>query len=149
MTLFFGLYVMLTSSSNSQRSVTAPLTLLMIRPFSLTSMKATLLVASLPLWTMNVFRHIWRDGTGFKSMSLASCEHKCSSFKQSYYGREPWSTSYGRRLVFQKLWVQIPAHYAGWTFSHFVVVVRIGMFVWKDKNKQKETEDGPFKKQFY
>ena len=24
-------------------------------------------------------------------------------------GREPWSSGYGRRLVFQRLWVRIPA----------------------------------------
>ena len=52
--------------------------------------------------------------------------------KSDDVGREPWSSGYGRRLVFQ-------------TFSH-LFVIRIVMFVWKDENKQKEAEDGPFYK---
>ena len=34
------------------------------------------------------------------------------------YGREPWSSGYGRRLMFQWSSVQIPAPYTGWTFFH-------------------------------
>ena len=30
--------------------------------------------------------------------------------------REPWSSGYGRRPVFKRLWVQIPAPYTGQTF---------------------------------
>ena len=31
-------------------------------------------------------------------------------------GREPWSSGYGRRLMFQRSWVQILAPNTGWTF---------------------------------
>ena len=31
-------------------------------------------------------------------------------------GWELWSSGYGRRLVFKRSWVQIPAHDTGWTF---------------------------------
>ena len=62
-------------------------------------------------------------------------------------GREPWSSGYGRILVFWRLWVRIPAPYTGWTFFHLFVVI-IVMFVWKDEKHEKEAEDGPLKKQF-
>ena len=35
--------------------------------------------------------------------------------KQHREGREPWSSGYGRILMFQRSWVQIPAPYSGWT----------------------------------
>ena len=37
-------------------------------------------------------------------------------------GQEPWSSGYGRRLMFQRLWVQIPAPYTGWTFFHIYLL---------------------------
>ena len=54
-------------------------------------------------------------------------------------GWEPWSSGYVRRLMFQKLWVRIPAPYTGWTshFSH-VFVVKIVWFVWKDQKINKK-----------
>ena len=33
--------------------------------------------------------------------------------------REPWSSGYGRRLMFRRWWVRIPSPYTGWTFFHF------------------------------
>ena len=33
-------------------------------------------------------------------------------------GREPWSSGYGRRFMFHRLWVRIPAPYTEWIFSH-------------------------------
>ena len=48
----------------------------------------------------------------------------------STFGREPWSSGYGSRLVFYRLWVWIPAPYTGWTFSH-LFVVNILVFVEK------------------
>ena len=35
---------------------------------------------------------------------------------------EPWSSGYGRRLMFPSLWVQIPAPYTGWTFFHIYLL---------------------------
>ena len=34
-------------------------------------------------------------------------------------GREPWSSGYGRRLVFWRSWVRIPAPWTVWTFFTF------------------------------
>ena len=34
--------------------------------------------------------------------------------KNQSLGREPWSSGYGRRLMFERLWVRIPAPYTGW-----------------------------------
>ena len=48
----------------------------------------------------------------------------------SVLGRAPWSSGYGRRLRFQRLWVRIPSPYTGWTwhFSHlFVVKIVLGV----------------------
>ena len=41
---------------------------------------------------------------------------------------EPWSSGYGRRLMYWRSWVRISALYSGWT------------------KKQREAMDGPFKK---
>ena len=35
-------------------------------------------------------------------------------------GREPWSSGFGKRLTFQRLWVRIPAPYTGWTFFTYI-----------------------------
>ena len=32
--------------------------------------------------------------------------------------QEPWSSGYGRKLMFWRSWVQIPEPYIGWTFFH-------------------------------
>ena len=69
------------------------------------------------------------------------------------FGRVPWSSGYGRRLMFQRPWVWIPAPDTGWTwhFSHSFVV-KIVLFVWKrPKINEKEAGDGPFffKKKYF
>ena len=48
--------------------------------------------------------------------------------------REPWSSGYERRLMFQRLWVQIPAPYSGSSFFTFICC-KIVKFALKDKNK--------------
>ena len=50
-------------------------------------------------------------------------------------GREPWSSGYGRRLMFWRSWVQIPAPNTGWTFFTFICCKNV--FFWKDKKKWK------------
>ena len=35
-------------------------------------------------------------------------------------GREPWSSGYGRRFTFHRLWVRIPAPYTEWIFFTFI-----------------------------
>ena len=48
--------------------------------------------------------------------------------------------------MFQKSWVQIPVSHTGWIFPH-LLVVKIVLFAWKDKNKQKKKPGWPiFKK---
>ena len=42
-------------------------------------------------------------------------------------GREPWSSGYGWRLMFQRLQVQIPALYTGWTFFTYLFAVKFLM----------------------
>ena len=59
--------------------------------------------------------------------------------------REPWSSGYGRRLMFQSLWVRILAPYTGWAwhFSHLFVVIIVSMCVWKRENKWKRGRGWP------
>ena len=35
-------------------------------------------------------------------------------------GVEPWPSGYGKRLMFQRLWVRILALYTGWTFFTYI-----------------------------
>ena len=37
-------------------------------------------------------------------------------------GREPWSSGFGRRLMFPRSWVQIPALYTGRIFFHICLL---------------------------
>ena len=39
--------------------------------------------------------------------------------------QEPWSSGYGRRLMFQRLWVWIPALCTGWSFFHIPICCKI------------------------
>ena len=50
--------------------------------------------------------------------------------------------SLGLVVMFQRLGVQIPAPYTGWTFSH-LFVVKIEKCVWKDENKWKRGRGWP------
>ena len=56
--------------------------------------------------------------------------------------REPWSCGYGRRLMYERSRVWVPAPYNGgtWHFSHWFVI-KIVLFVWKDR---KLARVGPF-----
>ena len=54
-------------------------------------------------------------------------------------GREPWSSGYGRRLMFHRSWVLILAPYTG-----YLLVVKFAMCIRKDENKWKKV--GPFLK---
>ena len=40
--------------------------------------------------------------------------------KSSLFGRETWSSGYGRRLMFWRSWVQNLALYIGWTFFTYI-----------------------------
>ena len=72
----------------------------------------------------------------FLNLRFAFC-FRLNSWRK---GREPWYSGYGRRLMFQRSWVRIPAPHTRWTFSH-LFVVKVLMFVWKDKNKWKRSRE--------
>ena len=65
----------------------------------------------------------------------------------SILGRELWSSGYGRRLMFQRLWVRIPAPYTVWTFFTYLFVEKFVICVWKDENKWKRGRDWPILEQ--
>ena len=65
-----------------------------------------------------------------KTNSLTFYAYVKCMFKESF-GRKPWSSGYGRRLIFWRLWVWIPAPYSGWTFFTFIWCKIVLMFVWK------------------
>ena len=73
--------------------------------------------------------------------------HPHNEAQLSLFGREPWSSSYGRRLTFWRSWVQILVPYTGWTFFTIICCKLVLMFVWKrPKINEKETGDDPFLK---
>ena len=50
----------------------------------------------------------WLNGNEFCSIE------SCLAPNSANLGREPWSSGYGRRLVYRKSWVRIPALHTGW-----------------------------------
>ena len=73
-----------------------------------------------------IFQKVWRAPNCIKSTSK-----KFEFSKFNVFGREPWYSGYGRRLMFERSWVQILAPYTGWTWHWFIV--KIVLFVWKDQ----------------
>ena len=45
--------------------------------------------------------------------------NECSQTNENL-GREPWSSGYGRKLMFERLWFQIPAPNIRWTWHFFI-----------------------------
>ena len=68
--------------------------------------------------------------------------------KYSFLGREPWSSGYGRRLTFQRLWVWILSPYTGWTFFTLIYFKNCIVCLKRLKINKKMTGVGPFKKKF-
>ena len=63
----------------------------------------------------------------------------------TWFGREPWSSGYGRRLMFWWFRVQIAALYTGWTFFTLICCKNCNAVrLKKTKNKRKRGRDGPF-----
>ena len=94
----------------------------------------------------------WRRGLRNKVLMITLDIQFSSKSIQTYYlvkllEQESWSSGYGRRLMFQRSWVQIPALYTGWKwhFSH-LFVVKIVKCVWKDDNKWKRGRGWPIKR---
>ena len=65
---------------------------------------------------------------------------------KSFLGREPWSSGYGRRHSFRRLWVQILALYTGWTWRLFTLICCKNCVVCLKRLKinEKEAGVGPF-----
>ena len=74
-------------------------------------------------------------GTNTKEEAREWHRNRLEDERMHQDGREPWSSGYGRQLMFKRSWVQITALYTGWTwyFSNWFVV-KIVLFVWKDRN---------------
>ena len=66
--------------------------------------------------------------------------------KVAILGQEPWSSGYGKRLMFWRLWVQIPAPYTGWKwhFAHWFVVKNCIVCLKRPKINEKEAGVGLF-----
>ena len=67
------------------------------------------------------------------ALPVAVCKRENKLF--SWLGKqrlwwEPWSSGYGRRLVFLRSRVRIPVAYTGWTCTAVEIVI---LFVWKDR----------------
>ena len=65
---------------------------------------------------------------------------RCQLKNGTIAGREPWSSGYGRRLVFKMSWVQIPAWDSGWTF--FILICCQNCIVCLNKPNVNEKEAG-------
>ena len=76
----------------------------------------------------------------FLRLSLAIASNLRHSHKNNL-GREHWSSGYGKRLMFRKLWVQTPAQYTGWAFFTFICCKFLTLFE-KMKINEKETGEG-------
>ena len=86
----------------------------------------------LEYYTKEDFELLPKISTDFGTMTI----HLLVCFVKGT-GMLPWSSGYGRRLMFQRSWVQIPVPYTGWTvFSHLFVVKNV-LFVRRDENKRK------------
>ena len=62
------------------------------------------------------------------------------------YKKKSWSSGYGRRLMFQRSWVRIPAPDTGWTWHFFTLICCKNCIVClkRPKINEKEAEVGPF-----
>ena len=61
-------------------------------------------------------------------------------------GREPWSSGYGKRLMFRTSWVRFLALYTGWTIFHVYLMYNCNVCLKRPKLNKKEARIGPLKK---
>ena len=57
---------------------------------------------------------------GVHSTKVKNCFSRFVDDNVSSFGRELWSSNYGRRFLFKISWVRIPAPDTGMTFSHLL-----------------------------
>ena len=78
----------------------------------------------------------------FYDLASSSCSSLSHITMKQFYtvGREPWSSSYGWRLMYVRLWVRILVPYTGWTFGHFFTLIccKIVLHVWKNRKWTKK-----------
>ena len=66
-------------------------------------------------------------------------------------GREPWSSRYGKRLTFQRLWIRILVLDTGWTRHFFTLICckKCTVCLKKTENKRKSGRGWPILKKYY
>ena len=62
----------------------------------------------------------WGQFCSLATRTFNHFEKLSSIIHPSLWGREPWSSGYGKRLVFRRSWVRILTLYTGWTFFTFI-----------------------------
>ena len=75
----------------------------------------------------------WKKKNYLNANDATQWSRNLECYKLQQKGWEPWSSGFGRRLVYWRSWVRIPALYTGWTFSN----VKIVMIAWKDQKTKK------------
>ena len=98
----------------------------------------------------------WRPASSLSSTLLWKNQNHKNYFqtKKFFLRREPWSSGYEMRLIYQRLWVRFPAPYTGWTW-HFFTLICCKNFndvcLKSPKINEKEAGVGPFfkKKVFF
>ena len=70
---------------------------------------------------------------------------KITKVNNERVGRKPWSSGYGRRLMFWRSWIWIPVPYTGWTwhFSTLICCKNCIVCLKKTKNKRKRGRGWP------
>ena len=64
-----------------------------------------------------------------------------------WFYEQQWSSGYGRRLKFYRLWVWIPGPYTRWTFFHINLWQKLKYLFEKGQKNQKEAGIALLKKQ--
>ena len=91
----------------------------------------------------------WNETTVTGTTSYKNLEWWVVVGKTNKERREPWSSGYGRRLTFQRLWVRIPVPSAAWTWHIFILICCKNcndVCLKRPKINKKEAGVGPFKK---
>ena len=72
------------------------------------------------------------------SLFFTTFKTNCS-IKTKKIGQEPWSSDYGRWIMFERWWVRIPSPYTAWTmhFSHWFVVKNCIVYLKRPKINKK------------
>ena len=91
----------------------------------------------------------WRPASSLSSTLLWKNQNHKNYFqtKKFFLRREPWSSGYEMRLIYQRLWVRFPAPYTGWTWHFFTLICCKNcndVCLKRPKINEKEAGVGPF-----